>query len=189
MPFHRCCESCRRSSASFLREFWATAPLLLLSPRGYLEVGKAAPVTESSPAESAGPASFAAVVRRVKPAVMPIRVRVKTESPSLSSDEDQQTLPKGSPFQRFFEDFGIPNLPNRRGLQQFALAQGSGFFISPDGYAVTNDHVVNNTQSVEVTTDDGKIYPARVAAHKNTFLMKVKSHDTIHFVAIPTAAG
>jgi serine protease Do len=137
-------------------------PLLLLSPIGYLEVGKAAPVTESSPARSTGPASFAAVVQRVKPAVMSIRVRVKTESPSLSSNEEQQTFPKGSPFEKFFKDFGIPSLQNRRGMQQFALAQGSGFFISPDGYAVTNDHVVNNAQSVEVTTDDGKIYPAKV---------------------------
>jgi serine protease Do len=40
--------------------------------------------------------------------------------------------------------------------------QGSGFFISPDGYAVTNFHVVDKTDNVEVTTDDGHNFPAKV---------------------------
>ena len=39
---------------------------------------------------------------------------------------------------------------------------GSGFFISPDGYAVTNTHVVDSAKSVQVTTDDGTIYTAKV---------------------------
>ena len=40
--------------------------------------------------------------------------------------------------------------------------QGSGFFISADGYAVTNNHVVDRATSVQVTTDDGSTYTARV---------------------------
>ena len=39
---------------------------------------------------------------------------------------------------------------------------GSGFFISGDGYAVTNYHVVDHATNVQVTTDDGKIYKAKV---------------------------
>src|SRR5262249_21318141 len=54
------------------------------------------------------------------------------------------------------------NLPKGRGMQQFKLAQGSGFFISADGYAVTNSHVVANAQSVEISTDNGKTYTAKV---------------------------
>jgi len=42
------------------------------------------------------------------------------------------------------------------------MGQGSGFFISPDGYAVTNNHVVDGADKVEVTTDDGKTYTAKV---------------------------
>jgi serine protease Do len=41
-------------------------------------------------------------------------------------------------------------------------AQGSGFFITPDGYAVTNNHVVENAQTVEIRTDDAKTYSAKV---------------------------
>ena len=42
------------------------------------------------------------------------------------------------------------------------VGEGSGFFISPDGYAVTNNHVVDHASSVQVTTDDGTIYTAKV---------------------------
>jgi len=41
-------------------------------------------------------------------------------------------------------------------------AVGSGFFISGDGYIVTNNHVVANGRSFEVTTDDGRTYQAKV---------------------------
>src|SRR5581483_10892357 len=41
-------------------------------------------------------------------------------------------------------------------------AQGSGFLISADGYAVTNNHVVEKATTVEVTTDDGKTHTAKV---------------------------
>ena len=42
------------------------------------------------------------------------------------------------------------------------MKQGSGFLISPDGYAVTNNHVVEAVSTVEVITDGGKIYTAKV---------------------------
>jgi serine protease Do len=45
---------------------------------------------------------------------------------------------------------------------QVITGVGSGFFISADGYAVTNNHVVDHATSVQVTTDDGTIYKAKV---------------------------
>src|SRR5712672_2372163 len=45
---------------------------------------------------------------------------------------------------------------------QVVTGQGSGFFISADGYAVTNNHVVEGAQSVLVTTDVGKSYTAKI---------------------------
>jgi serine protease Do len=79
-------------------------------------------------------------------------------------------------LERFFRQFGFNNNQNNR--QQFGfnnnqnngLAEphrmvtgvGSGFFILADGYAVTNNHVVDHATSVQVTTDDGTIYTAKV---------------------------
>ncbi len=65
----------------------------------------------------------------------------------------QIPFPPNSPFERFFRRFGMPNLPSG---PEVITGQGSGFFISADGYAVTNNHVVENAESVKVTTDDGK---------------------------------
>jgi serine protease Do len=111
------------------------------------------------------PVGFADIVEKVKPAVISVRVKVNA-GPQTSSFDGQ--LPQG--FERFFRRFGgedmFPDMPNRspdmpRGPKR-ASGQGSGFFISPDGYAVTNNHVVANADEVEVQTDDGRTFSAKV---------------------------
>src|SRR5205807_2511290 len=62
---------------------------------------------------------------------------------------------------RFGLPEGGPNQGKPRG-RQMVTGQGSGFFISADGYAVTNNHVVDKAETVEVTSDDGKVYSAKV---------------------------
>jgi serine protease Do len=60
--------------------------------------------------------------------------------------------------------------------------QGSGFFISSDGYAVTNNHVVDDADKVEVTTDAGKNYTARViGTDPRTDLALIKVEGGSHF--------
>ena len=104
------------------------------------------------------PVGFADIVEKVKPAV--ISVRVKIDQPANSSDaRDGLPFPPGSPFEKFFRQFGMPSMPNGH---EIITGQGSGFFISSDGYAVTNNHVVQNAENVQVTTDDGKTYKAKV---------------------------
>ncbi len=106
------------------------------------------------------PVGFADIVEKVKPAVISVRVKMeRTISPSADNNEDELPLPPGSPFERFFRRFGLPNMPNGH---EVITGQGSGFFISGDGYAVTNNHVVQNAENVQVTTDDGKTYSAKV---------------------------
>jgi serine protease Do len=111
----------------------------------------------------AQPTGFADIVEKVKPAV--ISVRVKMGNPQMSSNEESP-FPKGSPMEQFFKRFGmpdgIPNMPNSPRGRQFGSSQGSGFLISADGYAVTNNHVVDKASTVEVATDDGKTYTAKV---------------------------
>jgi serine protease Do len=104
------------------------------------------------------PVGFADIVEKVKPSVM--SVRVKMQRPANDDSGDQELpFPPGSPFERFFKRFGMPNSPNGK---EVITGQGSGFFISADGYAVTNNHVVQNAEDVTVTTDDGKTYTAKV---------------------------
>ncbi len=104
------------------------------------------------------PVGFADIVEKVKPAVISVRVKMERPANSGLSDDDLP-FPPGSPFERFFRRFGTPNTPNGK---EVITGQGSGFFISADGYAVTNNHVVQNAENVQVTTDDGKTHGAKV---------------------------
>jgi len=123
------------------------------------------------------PVGFADIVAKVKPAVISVRVKIdRPASSSLSNDENP--FPPGSPMERFFRRFDMPN--GGEGGHQVITGQGSGFFITADGYAVTNNHVVQKADNVQVTTDDGKIYSAKVIGtdpRSDLALIKVDDKD------------
>ena len=136
------------------------------------------------------PVGFADIVAKVKPAVISVRVKIdKPIGPSLS--EDDLPFPPGSPMERFFRRFGMPNGGEGEGGGHHAVTgQGSGFFITADGYAVTNNHVVQNADNVQVTTDDGKTYTAKVIgtdSRTDLALIKVDGKD-FPFVKLADAA-
>jgi serine protease Do len=116
------------------------------------------------------PVGFADIVERVKPSVISVKVNIaeKVAKDDSANKDDDSPFPPGSPMERFFRRFGGPDgLPpglrgGPRGGRGAVTGQGSGFFISADGYAVTNNHVVDGADKVEVTMDDGKTYSAKV---------------------------
>jgi serine protease Do len=127
------------------------------------------------------PAGFANIVAKVKPAVISVRVKLSgAAEPALNRDDEQQIPAQpGSPLDRFFRQFGDqfgqqfgPHAPQRRDA---ITGEGSGFFITADGYAVTNNHVVDHAKSVQVTTDDGTVFTAKVVgADPKTDLALIK---------------
>jgi serine protease Do len=142
-------------------------------------------VSEAHAQSPARPVGFADIVEKVKPAVISVRVKVDAGAHSSGFNEDE--LPKGSPFEFFFKRFGMPDdeLPHGGQRHQFTMGQGSGFFISADGYAVTNNHVVDKAESVEVTTDDGKTYTAKVIgtdSRTDLALIKIDGRDDFPYV-------
>jgi serine protease Do len=116
-------------------------------------------------AESAQrPVGFGEIVEKVKPAVISVRVKVDASAES-SSLEGNLPFPPNPPMERFFRRFGMPDLNPEKGQQpnrRSVTGQGSGFFITADGYAVTNNHVVDKAKTVEVITDDGMTLSAKV---------------------------
>jgi serine protease Do len=137
----------------------------------------------------AQPIGFADIVERVKPSVISVKVNIN-EKVSKDDGEDTPFQP-GSPMERFFRRFGGPDglPPGLRGGhgRGMVTGQGSGFFISADGYAVTNNHVVDSADKVEVTTDDGKTYTAKVIgtdARTDVALIKVEGGSDFPFAKL-----
>src|SRR4029077_18144216 len=104
-----------------------------------------------------------------------VKVTMKEKTAEVDGKNDESS---DSQMERFFRRFGgpdaLPQIP-REGRQHQMLGQGSGFFISSDGYAVTNNHVVDGADKFEVTTDAGKTYTAKViGADARTDLALIK---------------
>ncbi|MGA0595290.1 Do family serine endopeptidase [Enterovirga sp. CN4-39] len=137
------------------------------------------------------PASFADVVDKVKPAV--VSVRVQTDQGGQAGRDDASRLENIPPqLREFFRRFGENGTPQgpRRGPRG-AMAQGSGFFISPDGLVVTNNHVVEKAKSVEITTDDGRTLSAKVLGtdpKSDLALLKVNEGGPFPFVKLASTA-
>jgi serine protease Do len=151
--------------------------------------GSAAHAQVANAASSAAqPSGFADVVERVKPSVISVKVTTKDKTTDASNKGDADD--PGSPMERFFRQFGGPNgefqNPGRDG-RHGTMGQGSGFFISSDGYAVTNNHVVEGADKVEVTTDAGKTYTAKVVGtdpRTDLALIKVEGGSDFSFAKL-----
>ena len=141
------------------------------------------------------PAGFADLVEKVKPAVISVRVKVKVSSEMMSFDGDMP-FPPNSHMRRYFHHFGMPHGENAPDNQRqphghIMTAQGSGFFITADGYAVTNNHVVDKAKAVEITTDDGKTYDAKVVGtdpRTDLALIKVDGRSDFPYVKLAETA-
>jgi Do/DeqQ family serine protease len=83
----------------------------------------------------------------------------------------------GSPFDMFEEFFGVPQ---QRGQARPQTASGSGVIISPDGYIVTNNHVVEEADKIEVVLTDKRKFEAKVIGRDPNFdlaLIKVNANN------------
>jgi serine protease Do len=150
------------------------AVALLAGPNQYRPSGLDFGTPSASAAETSAlphPASFADIVAKVKPAVISVRVKIDGAQVSAlrhnSRDDESVPFAPGSPMEKFFQQFGDQFGFNGDDgpppqAHRTIVGEGSGFFISRDGYAVTNNHVVDHATSVQVTTDDGSIYTAKV---------------------------
>lgn len=144
--------------------------------------------------DAAAPADFSDVVRTVSPAVVSVQVKQAAEPRMMNFggrdgfEDFFKGLPDGHPFQKFFRDFGgrgDNGQDQRRQPRQYGLSQGSGFFISEDGYVVTNHHVIDKGTEFTVIDQKGDEYQATlIGADKRTdlALLKVESDKDFTYV-------
>jgi serine protease Do len=153
-----------------------------------------APVDDSSVAAlTALDRAMESVAAHVQPAVVNVRVTSRGSEEEMSQQGGQhggqQQLPPGfsqffgpdGPFGGLGQGQGLQG-QGRRSQQQQPLEHGigSGVIISPDGYIVTNNHVVDGAMSVKVTLQDRRIMDAKViGTDKLTDLavIKIDAHN------------
>ena len=124
-----------------------------------------------------------AVASRVTPAVVNIAVTshrtgaagMEAEGGGRSGAERQSFLPVLRPWIRPSSSVGHGMPGHGQGQRQIEHGIGSGVIISPDGYIVTNNHVVDGAMEVRVTLHDRRTFPAKViGTDKLTDLAVVK---------------
>jgi serine protease Do len=126
------------------------------------------------------PESFAELADKISPSV----VNITTSAVIAGGMEGGPQLPDGSPFEDFFDDFmgpdGSPGGPRR------SDALGSGFVISEDGFIVTNNHVIEGADEIEIEFFSGEKLPATLIGtdpKTDIALLKVESDTPLPFVA------
>lgn len=104
---------------------------------------------------------FADLVESVSPAVVSVQVRSEVPFEQVQGPNFEfefPDLPEDHPLRRFFDQFegpfGPPSPDRPDGEPHYMQAVGSGFIISPDGYIVTNNHVVQDADEVTVQLED-----------------------------------
>jgi serine protease Do len=132
-----------------------------------------------------GPADFTGIVEKVRPAVVSVQVKTEINAVANRRIEGMDDLPPG--IEEFFRRFGMPRgfgedegdgsrpYQPRRGV-----SQGSGFFISQDGYLITNAHVVQDGSEYTVIMDDGSELEAKLIGkdeRTDLALLKVDGDD------------
>ncbi len=172
-------------------------PLRSLAAAGFIGAGLLAAIPQAVitvPAAAAQntPPSFADLAEKVRPAVVSVNVKSNGGTGDVANrDFPIPDLPQDHPLRDFFEQFKR-NQPDRHPTR----AQGSGFLISPDGYIVTNHHVADKADEIEVTFENDEKYKAKVIgsdARTDIALLKIepkkKFEHWLEFADTPPRVG
>jgi serine protease Do len=144
-----------------------------------LALGMSLAVSQAIDAHAFGaPESFAELADQISPSV----VNITTSAVVSTGLEGMPQVPEGSPFEDFFDQFN----EDGEGQPRRSEALGSGFVISEDGYIVTNNHVIEGADEIEIEFFTGERLEAKlVGTDPNTdiALLKVESDKPLPFVS------
>ena len=174
----------------------AVGPVMLTTPA----FAQLKPADSVETAFGRAPLTFADIIQKVKPSVVSVSVVSGGNAKMASKDEmpgkgkgkrglpeGMPDIPKDSPLYDFF----FKNMPkgDQQQEERPSQAQGSGFVISPDGYVVTNNHVVEGATKIQISFDDQEKYDAELIgtdSRTDLALLKIQSSKTFPVVKLST---
>ncbi|QNK01581.1 DegQ family serine endoprotease [Dyella telluris] len=162
------------------------AAVMSLALAGGVQAQNAAPAMSGLP-------DFTSIVQKNAPAVVHVEAKYsgKKQSkarpgsrsmPGMPGDDDDSDDPQAEMFRRFF---GMPMMPSPE--EQARTSLGSGFIISPDGYVLTNTHVVDGADTVTVRLQDRRVLTAKVVGSDPQYdiaLLKIDAKGGLPAVSI-----
>jgi len=131
------------------------------------------------------PDSFADLTEKVSPAVVFITSTQMAETSGAAHPTIPFQFPPGSPFEKFFKQFEGQLGQTPEQAPQPVTGIGSGFLIDSSGYVVTNNHVIDSAQNIEVKLNDGRTFPAKVIGSDpktDLGLLKIESDVSLPYV-------
>jgi len=132
---------------------------------------------------SLGYPSFSDTVKKLMPTVVNISTSQTITRRGVSMKDLLPPLPEGSPFEFFFKDFfGSGTIEDK---VETVTSLGSGFIISSDGYIVTNNHVLENAEIVDVKLNSGEVVRAKIIGKdpkSDIALLKIKVDQKLPYV-------
>ena len=136
---------------------------------------------------------FAPLVERYGPAVVNVQVLERAQNVA-EPGEREGGLNGEDPFADFFKRFGIPapGMGPRGGNAQPTHGEGSGFIVTPDGYILTNAHVVADADTVTVRLTDRREFSAKVVgmdSRTDIAVIKINTNSTLPIVRIGNPAS
>ena len=126
------------------------------------------------------PDTFADLAEKVSPSV----VNITTSTTVATNAQPGPIVPEGSPFEDFFRDFMDRNGPNGQTPRR-SQALGSGFVISEDGFIVTNNHVIQGADEIQIEFFEGFELEAEIIGtdpNTDLALLKVESDEIVEAV-------
>jgi serine protease Do len=152
----------------------------------------------SAAAEPSMPAGFSKIIERVGPAVVSIVVREKVEK-TAAGDRDRMEVPEGMQdfLDRFFGEGWQKRFNDQQGGQQGGqhrwrpvpqrpqMGAGSGFIVDPEGYVVTNNHVVQDATKIKVVLSDSQEYDGKLIGRDpltDLALVKIEAGKPLPYV-------
>lgn len=148
-----------------------TTRVLATIALGTIVVGSSQCLRAQTPAARAATGDLARIAKAVTPAVVSIESEFSAAATARMEQQEQGIPPGLLPPQM------QPRGPSRAG--------GTGFFIRPDGYILTNNHVVSGASRVTVTLPDRRIYTARVVGHDPSTDVALIKIDGSGFPTLP----